>query len=127
MQNLESPPKCILGTMTFGKQVDEATADQMLGLFLDTGHNELDTAYIYADGVTEEILGRILSPERWQQIYLATKANPWEEGGLQPESVRSQLETSLQRLKTDSVDLFYLHSPDLKTPIESTLEACQTV
>ncbi|MCW8892998.1 MAG: aldo/keto reductase [Deltaproteobacteria bacterium] len=125
MRSSEAQPKCIFGTMTFGKQVDEATADRMLGMFLDAGHNELDTAYVYGEGVTEKILGRILTPERWQQIYLATKANPWEEGGLQPASVRLQLETSLQRLKTESVDLFYLHSPDLKTPIETTLETCQ--
>ncbi len=125
MKSPESRPSCILGTMTFGKQVDESTSDRLLGLFLDAGYQELDTAYVYGDGATEEILGRILTKERWQQIYLATKANPWVEAGLRPESVRHQLETSLQRLQTESVDLFYLHSPDLNTPIEATLEACQ--
>ncbi len=125
MRSSERQPDCILGTMTFGKQVDKTTADKMVGQFLDAGHHKLDTAYAYADGVTEEILGRILTKQRRQQIHLATKANPWGEDGLRPESVRLQLETSLQRLKIESIDLFYLHAPDLKTPVKVTLEACQ--
>lgn len=55
---------------------------------------------------------------------MATKANPWDGKTLKPESVRSQLETSLQRLKTDCVDLFYLHAPDHQNPIVDTLRAC---
>nr|XP_005986120.1 PREDICTED: aflatoxin B1 aldehyde reductase member 2 [Latimeria chalumnae] len=58
-------------------------------------------------------------------VKIATKANPWDGKTLKPESVRSQLETSLKRLKLQSVDLFYLHAPDHETPIEETLRACQ--
>lgn len=57
-------------------------------------------------------------------VSIATKANPWEGKTLKPESVRSQLETSLQRLQTDAVDLFYLHAPDHQNPIVDTLRAC---
>lgn len=57
-------------------------------------------------------------------VSIATKANPWNGKTLKPESVRSQLETSLQRLRTDCVDLFYLHAPDHQTPIQDTLRAC---
>uniref|UniRef100_A0A3B4GTW0 Aflatoxin B1 aldehyde reductase member 2-like n=1 Tax=Pundamilia nyererei TaxID=303518 RepID=A0A3B4GTW0_9CICH len=57
-------------------------------------------------------------------VSIATKANPWDGKTLKPESVRSQLETSLQRLRTDCVDLFYLHAPDHQNPIEDTLRAC---
>lgn len=57
-------------------------------------------------------------------VSIATKANPWDGKTLKPESVRSQLETSLQRLGTDSVDLFYLHAPDHQNPIQDTLKAC---
>lgn len=57
-------------------------------------------------------------------VSIATKANPWDGKTLKPESVRSQLETSLQRLKTDCVDLFYLHAPDHQNPIVDTLRAC---
>ncbi|MBN1958425.1 MAG: aldo/keto reductase [Desulfuromonadales bacterium] len=124
MNDLKSPPGCVLGTMTFGNQVDKSTADQMVGKFLDAGFHQIDTAYAYGDGATENILGQILTKERWQQIYLATKANPWGEASLRPEDVRRQLETSLRRLQTDSVDLFYLHAPDTQTPIEITLEEC---
>ncbi len=118
-------PKLILGTMTFGTQVNEHTADRMVALFLDAGYREIDTAHYYGKGTAEEILGRIITPSRRRQIHLATKANPWEEGGLCPASVRLQLETSLRRLQTETVDLFYLHAPDPRTPIESTLAACQ--
>jgi aflatoxin B1 aldehyde reductase len=118
-------PQMILGTMNFGRQIDEAAADRMLGMFLEQGHNEIDTANHYAEGASEEILGRILTPERRGRVYLATKANPFGGGNLRPESIVLQVETSLRRLKTDSVDLLYLHAPDLKTRIEVTLEACQ--
>lgn len=57
-------------------------------------------------------------------VSIATKANPWDGKTLKPESVRSQLETSLQRLRTDCVDLFYLHAPDHQNPIQDTLRAC---
>lgn len=57
-------------------------------------------------------------------VSIATKANPWDGKTLKPESVRSQLETSLKRLKADCVDLFYLHAPDHQTPIQDTLRAC---
>jgi len=125
MNEHKSATELVLGTMTFGNQVDEVTADRILDYFLARGCLEIDTAHDYCKGNTEEILGRILTPERRQKIYLATKVNPWGEGGLSPESVRKQLETSLQRLQADSVDLLYLHAPDLKTPIELTLGACQ--
>lgn len=57
-------------------------------------------------------------------VSIATKANPWDGKTLKPESVRSQLETSLKRLHTDCVDLFYLHAPDHQNPIQDTLRAC---
>lgn len=57
-------------------------------------------------------------------VEIATKANPLDGKTLKPESVRSQLETSLERLKRTSVELFYLHLPDHGTPVEETLRAC---
>uniref|UniRef100_A0A8C8TKZ8 NADP-dependent oxidoreductase domain-containing protein n=1 Tax=Peromyscus maniculatus bairdii TaxID=230844 RepID=A0A8C8TKZ8_PERMB len=57
-------------------------------------------------------------------LKIATKANPWDGKSLKPDSVRSQLETSLKRLQCSRVDLFYLHAPDHNTPIEETLRAC---
>jgi aflatoxin B1 aldehyde reductase len=118
-------PRIILGTMNFGVQVNEHAADNMLSMFLDRGYREIDTAYSYAEGASEEILGRLLTPERRGKVYLATKASPLGGGGLAPENIVKQVNTSLRRLKTDYIDLLYLHAPDPKTRIEATLEACQ--
>ena len=118
-------PRIILGTMNFGGQVDERIADHMLAMFLDLGYKEIDTAYKYNDGASEEMLGRLLTPERRGKVYLATKANPLAGGGLGPENIVNQINTSLRRLKTDYIDLLYLHAPDPKTGIEVTLEACE--
>lgn len=57
-------------------------------------------------------------------MKIATKANPWDGKSLKPDSLRSQLETSLKRLQCPRVDLFYLHAPDHGTPVEETLRAC---
>jgi aflatoxin B1 aldehyde reductase len=118
-------PRIILGTMNFGGQVDERTADHMLAMFLDRGYREIDTAYKYNNGASEEMLGRLLTPERRGKVYLATKASPLSGGGLGSDSIVKQVNTSLRRLKTDYIDLLYLHAPDPKTPIEATLEACE--
>jgi len=118
-----------LGTMTFGGQTSEKDADRMLGMFLDEGYSWVDTAFMYTDGKSEQILGRLLKGARRDKVFLATKAYPDKLGpgkppGLTPASVREQLETSLKRLKMDGVDLFYLHAPDNKTPLEVTLAEC---
>jgi len=116
--------KLILGTMTFGDQVEQATAESLLQAFTDAGHDELDTAHTYCDGRTEEMLGRMLPPAARSKLYLASKVNPWHDDGLQAVEVKRQMAEILQRLGSDSVDLLYLHSPDLDTPVEQTLEAC---
>ncbi len=114
----------ILGTMTFGGQVDDGAGREMLNAFASAGHHELDTAYIYRGGKTEEMLGRLLDPPMRASWSFATKAHPIKDEGLSPRSVRHQLLTSLDRLNTDHAELFYLHSPDLSTPIRETLQAC---
>ena len=119
-----SVPRVVLGTMTFGQQTDEEAADSMLRACLDSGVVELDTAWTYSEGRSEEILGRLLEKLGRDKFCIATKVNPQDGRGLGAESVRSQLETSLTRLKTDCVDLLYLHQPDPDTPVEDTLKAC---
>ncbi|XP_054639943.1 aflatoxin B1 aldehyde reductase member 3 [Dunckerocampus dactyliophorus] len=114
-------PLTLLGTMGFGGRVDEEQSVQIVKTFLDRGYTLVDTAFMYMDGKSETIIGNMKLPKT---VSIATKANPWEGKTLKPESVRSQLETSLQRLQTDSVDLFYLHAPDHQNPIVDTLRAC---
>jgi len=116
--------KISLGTMTFGGQVNQEEAREMLELFLAAGHRQIDTAYVYSQGRSEEILGRALAGRARDSFHIATKANPAVSGSLSAGAVTQQLEGSLQRLQLEAVDLFYLHMPDLDTPIEETLSAC---
>ena len=116
--------KLILGTMTFGDQVDQPVAESLLASFTAAGHGEIDTAHTYCEGRTEEMLGRMLTPASRADLYIASKVNPWNDGGLQPAEVQRQFSEILQRLECDSIDLLYLHSPDLETPIAQTLETC---
>lgn len=112
-------PEIILGTMTFGRRVDEKQAEEMLQMSKDLGVVQLDTAYMYGGGLTEEMLGMLKSTENFA---VATKANPWATSlGLKPSEVRRQLQESLKRMGKDNVDIFYLHAPCHKTPIMETL------
>ncbi|XP_038551834.1 aflatoxin B1 aldehyde reductase member 3 [Micropterus salmoides] len=114
-------PVSLLGTMAFGGRADADQSLEMVKTFLGRGHSKVDTAFMYMDGKSETIIGGMNLPKT---VSIATKANPWDGKTLKPESVRSQLETSLQRLRTDCVDLFYLHAPDHENPIQDTLRAC---
>jgi aryl-alcohol dehydrogenase-like predicted oxidoreductase len=116
-----------LGTMTFGKQVDEPTASSMVDLCIDRGINFFDTANVYNAGASEAILGRILGACR-EKIILATKVgirvgDASDQAGLSKQAIQRQIDESLSRLRTDYVDLYYLHQPDAATPIEETLDA----
>ncbi|TDD21989.1 aldo/keto reductase [Nonomuraea diastatica] len=118
-------PEPVLGTMTFGDTVDAGTAGRMLDLALDAGVSGVDAANGYAGGAAEEILGELLRGRR-NRVVLATKAGiPHPDAGdhspLSPAGLRASLEGSLRRLRTDHVDLFYLHQPDRATPLDDTL------
>ena len=110
--------------MTFSDQVDEAASLDMLRLFSGSGHKELDTAHQYNDGETEKLLGRLLSEYPDLEFDIATKVNPWNDDGLRPDQVELQFGECRERLQTGSVDLLYLHSPDLETPVVETLQKC---
>ena len=114
----------ILGTMTFARQVGQEEAGRILESFFASDGREIDTARVYGQGKTEEMLGHLLANYDRSTYRLATKANPSIEGNLGPDTIRRQLETSLDVLKLERADLFYLHQPDLATPIEKTLEGC---
>ncbi|XP_031235106.1 aflatoxin B1 aldehyde reductase member 2 isoform X2 [Mastomys coucha] len=106
--------------------MDASASAATVRAFLERGHSELDTAFMYSDGQSENILGGLgLGLGSGDcTVKIATKANPWDGKSLKPDSVRSQLETSLKRLQCSRVDLFYLHAPDHSTPVEETLRAC---
>ncbi|KAI8144791.1 Aldo/keto reductase [Fennellomyces sp. T-0311] len=119
----------ILGTMTFGKTelsriTDTTVIKSIIDKFGDFGYKELDTARVYCDGTTEEVLADLGEVSRFK---IATKVAPRTPGDHQPEKLKAFFRTSLETLKTDKVDIFYLHAPDHATPIEDTLAAVQEI
>lgn len=118
----------VLGTMTFGGQLDEAASAKVINRARELGVTMLDTADVYCRGRSEEIVGRVVAPFR-DEIQIATKVGANMSGSLDPvpridaTSIERALEDSLRRLGTDYVDLYYLHMPDHVTPIEESLAA----
>ncbi|MDX2179940.1 MAG: aldo/keto reductase [Bryobacteraceae bacterium] len=120
--------KLCLGTMTFGSQVSEADSHRMLDRWLDRGLTFVDTANVYNAGVSEEILGRWFDQgAKRNRVTLATKVRgkmgdgPLD-SGLSRAAIEKQIDDSLRRLRTDHVDLYYLHMPDPAVEIEESLE-----
>jgi aryl-alcohol dehydrogenase-like predicted oxidoreductase len=128
-----------LGTMTFGHysfatfhaNVDQATADRMVGLALDAGVNVFDTAEGYGAGQSEEVLGAALRRANARdRVVLATKVGTFAPDPHDPDLLRlsyrhvvGNAEAALRRLGTDWLDLYQLHAPDFVTPWEETLRA----
>ena len=118
------------GAMTFGTgmppitTVDEQDVRRMIDRALDAGVNLVDTADVYANGASEEIVGRALGRRR-DDVIIATKVGFGSRGAgaLSYENVVAACEGSLRRLGTDHIDLYQLHRPDRTTPIEETLGA----
>ncbi|MBV8080545.1 MAG: aldo/keto reductase [Actinobacteria bacterium] len=114
-----------LGTNNFGWRIDDERAKSVVDAALDAGVTFFDTAEMYGDGVSEELLGRALG-ERRRDVVVATKFG-WTRGTDPPggsrEYIRGAIEGSLRRLGTDYVDLYQYHRPDGVTPIEETLGA----
>jgi aryl-alcohol dehydrogenase-like predicted oxidoreductase len=117
-----------LGCNNFGARLDSAGAREVVHAALDAGVTLFDTADAYGQrGGSETILGETLGARR-KDIVLVTKFGLAmdDEGRLKGGSARyimTAIEASLKRLKTDWIDLYYLHRPDPATPIQETLEA----
>ncbi len=114
-----------LGTMNYGNQVGETEAINIIEGALNAGVNFLDTADAYAEGRSEEIIGKALKGKR-HSVVLATKvADKTGPGvndiGLSRKHIMKGIEDSLRRLETDYIDLYYIHTPDYTTPMEETL------
>ena len=133
--------KLCLGCMTYGVAgrgnhlwtLDEASSRPFIQKALDLGINFFDTANVYSDGTSEEIVGRALkdfAPR--EEVVIATKLHgrmrPGPNGaGLSRKAVFAEIDASLGRLGTDYVDLYQIHRWDNSTPIEETLEALHDV
>jgi len=114
-----------LGCNNFGWRIDKKATQSVVDAALDAGINFLDTADMYGTGQSEEYLADAVGSRR-NNVVLATKFGfGMGEGksGASPAYVKEALEASLQRLRTDRIDLYQLHTPDPKTPIADTLGA----
>jgi aryl-alcohol dehydrogenase-like predicted oxidoreductase len=118
-----------LGTMTFGQESDEPEAHKMLDVFAEAGGTFIDTADAYAQGASEEMIGRWLARHRNREDFvIATKVrfrmgDRPNEVGLSRRWIRREVENSLRRLQTDYIDLYQAHCWDPLTPLEETLSA----
>ena len=116
-----------LGTMMFGRETPPAQARRIIDHAHGAGINFIDTADIYTAGRSEKVVGEALTKTR-QHWVLATKAgNQMGEGanqrGLSRRWLSIAVEASLARLKTDWIDIYYLHVEDHDTPLEETVDA----
>ena len=128
-----------LGTMTYGTPkwrawvLDDAASRPFIRAALEKGINFFDTADMYSDGASEEVLGRALKDfAKRDQVVVATKVfNPMGPGvndrGLSKKHILDAIDASLTRLGMEYVDLYQIHRFDYETPIEETLEALDAV
>ncbi len=126
-----------LGTMTFGDDwgwgADKNESRVIFDAFLEAGGNFIDTANIYTNGSSEKMLGEFIQAER-ERIVLATKytsamslgVDP-NAGGNQRKNMVQAVEASLKRLKTDYIDLLWMHVWDKVTPVEEVMHSFETL
>ncbi len=119
--------------LTFGKQVGDTTAEDLMKLAYDHGVNFFDNAEAYAGGKSEEVMGDILKKMDWRRDSYIVSSKVFfgadgGKGGLMPtqkglnrKHVTEACHQALQRLKVDYLDLYFCHRPDKQTPIEETV------
>ncbi|MEP9379862.1 aldo/keto reductase [Aquabacter sp. CN5-332] len=116
-----------LGSMMFGGPTDEATGGRIVARAREAGVNFIDTADVYNDGQSEEVVGRLTADDRNSWV-IATKvansvASQPHSGGTSRRWIMRAVEASLKRLSTDRIDIYYLHKEDHDTPLEETVHA----
>ena len=122
-----------LGTMTFGTPrwgSSDEVSQAIFNAYIDAGGNFVDTADVYSGGRSEELLGGFINSRKLRdKLVLATKftfntepGNP-NAGGNGRKNIYSSIEGSLRRLKTDYIDLYWLHAWDMVTPVEEVLQS----
>ncbi len=115
--------------MTFGHQIDDATAEKLMHLAYDAGVNFFDNAEVYANGKSEVVMGKILKNSQWDRtsyvvsskVYFGDGRKKPNQRGLNRKHVFEACHDALRRLQTDYLDLFFCHRPDKDCPIEETV------
>ena len=117
------------GTMSFGGDADEAESARMFGACRDAGINFFDCADVYNEGRAEEILGRVMTGDR-DQLVITSKcfnaiSGDINDRGANRRHIPRAVEASLKRLKTDRLDVLFMHMWDPNTPLDETLRALE--
>ena len=121
--------------ITFGKQIGDSTADELMSIAYDAGVNFFDNAEIYARGKSETVMGEILKKKTWSRssyclsskVYFGFEEGKPNQTGLSRKHIIEGCHAALKRLQVDYIDLFFCHRPDKNTPIEETVWAMNTL
>lgn len=117
--------------LTFGKQITDDVAEDLMVLAYDNGVNFFDNAEIYARGQSEIVMGRILKKMNWDRstwmvsskVFFGTGGKLPNQTGLNRKHVMEACDAALRRLQVDYLDLFFCHRPDPETPVSETVWA----
>ncbi|WP_438945849.1 potassium channel beta subunit family protein [Sediminibacterium sp.] len=123
--------------VSFHKQINDNSADELMGIAYDHGVNFFDNAEVYALGESEKMMGRVLKAKNWDRTSytLSSKAffgwrgkeNKPNQTGLSRKHLTEACNEALQRLQTDYLDLYFCHRPDKNTPIEEVVLTMNTL
>lgn len=121
--------------LTFGQQISDQTADELMGIAYDAGVNFFDNAEGYAEGKSEIVMGKILKARKWEResfvvsskVFFGTENKGPNRMGLSRKHVIEACHGALKRLQVDYLDLYFCHRPDKNTPIEETVWAMNTL
>jgi len=121
--------------VTFGKQIANATADELMSIAYDSGVNFFDNAEVYARGKSEIVMGEILKKKTWSRssyclsskVYFGYEEGKPNQIGLSRKHITEGCHAALKRLQVDYLDLLFCHRPDKNTPIEETVWAMNTL
>jgi len=115
--------------VTFGNQVDSKVAEDCMKIAYDAGINFFDNAEVYANGKSEEVMGKVLKKMNWDRTsYVLSSKVFWggklpNQFGLSRKHIFEACDAALRRLQVDYLDLYFCHRPDPDTPIEETVMA----
>lgn len=119
--------------VSFSKQINDKTADELMGIAYDNGINFFDNAETYALGESEKMMGRVIKKKKWDRtsFIVSSKAyfgwrgnlNKPNQTGNSRKHLMEACNEALQRLQVDYLDLYFCHRPDKNTPVEETVWA----
>jgi voltage-dependent potassium channel beta subunit len=123
--------------VSFKNQIQDKTADELMGIAYDNGINFFDNSEAYAGGESEKMMGRVLKKKNWDRSSFAVsskvffgihgKENKPNQKGLSRKHVLEACDAALKRLQVDYLDLYFCHRPDRNTPVEETVWAMNTL